>query len=289
MLRPAIVVNIKKYPNADHILHINNSTAPMFFDIENLMVVSIEGKSIGLKQRNSRKLLDSYKEHQLYELSRPCAQYEAETVPYIIQSRQDLFCEVVDVKFNIGNYNVSFTEEEMGFAEDFLSGKEVCIGVHLRSAEQWRDFRYINIKKNELRMVVIAEELARRIDGYVILFDMDYEYNGKAKNIVSLVESNVRNVWAVMSRMLFGVGPDSAGVHMFGSTGVPVYGVFGPTDPGIRLKYHNAYWPPRYSKCNMQYCWYHWPRCKYNIGCLNYRTSRFFAKDIMRKVGRFLI
>jgi hypothetical protein len=260
----------------------------MLEDIDRLKIVPLNGKSIGLKSRESRKIFAEYGKAQLYELSRPCAGYEEQVVPYIVKSRQDLFCEEVGVEFDIGNYAVSFTDDEMDFAYNFLTGKETCIGIHLRSAEEWRDFRYVNIKKNKLRMVGIVEELAKRFDGYVVTFDMEYKYEGRRKNVVSLVEQNIRNVWAVMSQMMFGVGPDSAGVHMFGSAGVPVYGVFGPTDPGIRLKYRNAYWSPKYRVCKWQYCWYHWPRCNRNIGCLNYRTSRFFAKDIMRKMSKFL-
>jgi hypothetical protein len=288
MLRPAIVANIKQRPQSEHILHINDLTAPIFSDIEGLTIVSLEGKTDKLRARRSQEKISEYGMHNLYELSRPCAKYEVENVPYIVKSRQRLFCEVIGVDFSYFNYDVGFTDEELDFAEYFLSDKYQCVGVHLRSAEAWRDFRYVNIMKDKLRMWNIVEGLAKKIDGYVVTFDASEEYTGRLKNIVSLVEPDIRKVWVVMSKMVFGVGPDSAGVHLFGSAGVPVYGIFGPTDPGIRLQYHDAYWSPRYKKCGKQFCWYWYVRCKHNIGCLNGRTSAFYVKDIMRKMGRFL-
>ena len=288
MLRPAIVANMKKYPRKDHVLHIRSSEAPMFSDIEGLKIVPIDGKSTLLRQRSSSKELAKYGKHTLHGLSTPCSVYESENLPYIIKSRQEIFCETVGVKFNYKNYSVSFTEEELDFANDFLFGCGGCIGIHLRSAEPWRDFRYVNIKKNKIRMFNVVEMLASKFDGYIVTFDGDKKYEGKAKNVISMASEGIRLKWAVASNMLLGIGPDSAYVHMFGATNVPVYGIFGPTDPKVRLRYPNSYYSPPYKKCKSQYCWYLYPRCRHNIGCMNSRTSVFYVRDILRKMGRFI-
>ena len=88
------------------------------------------------------------------------------------------------------------------------------------------------------------------------------------------------------------VGPDSWGIHAFGSTEVPVYGIFGPTDPKCRMLYSEPYWSPEYRRCGKQYCWY--KPCEDKITktkrfpCINSRTSLFYYNDIKRKLGRFL-
>jgi hypothetical protein len=214
--------------------------------------------------------------------------YETENLPYITKSRQEIFCETVGVKFSQCNYNVKFTNEELEAADNLLQKHSRCIGVHLRSAEKWRDFRYVNVAKRKIRMFNIVELLAKKFDGYIVTFDGGIKYDGRRKNVISFAEEDIRLKWAIASKMLVGIGPDSAYVHMFGSAGVPTYGIFGPTDPRIRLLYPNCYYSPRYYKCGYQYCWYLYPRCRYNIGCINSHASRFYVKDILRKMGRFM-
>ena len=141
------------------------------------------------------------------------------------------------------------------------------------------------------KMWDLVEYIAKRYYGTIVTFDTEWKYEGRLKNVKSLVHKNFRYVWAVMSRMLLGIGPDSVGVHAWGSTGVPVYGLFGPTDPRVRLKYpYIAY--PDIGGCpyHNQYCWYDICRKgnKPMVYCLNRRSVRYYWKDIKRKMGRFI-
>lgn len=286
MLRYAINASMRMRPKAEHHLVIFDSVAKMFSDIEGLIIHPISGNSSAEKIFNSAKIIDGLEPDKKYELSRPCADYECAVQPFVDKSRRQIFCEVVGAPYNLGSYNVRFSEEELDYADRILYGYGKCIGVHVRSAETWRDYRFYAVRHGRNRMWDLAERIAKEWGGYIVTFDHEYRYNGKLKNVVSIVDKDVRKVWATMSLMIAGIGPDSFGVHAFGSSGVPVYGMFGPTDPIIRLKYRNAFWSERWMDC--QHCWYNFSKCKNGIACLNRRTTKWYWDDIRRKMGGFI-
>lgn len=284
MLRPGIIGSIIKYPGNKHILHIFDKVADIFSDIKGLQIVPL--KSYNNKFDESRELLANYKSYKLFELSDCDAKYEMDNLDHIVKSRQEIYCDVIGVDFSKDNYKFNFTKDEMQVALDFIGDRQ-CIGVHLKSAEKWRDYRFVTIKKDQLKMWNIIDRLSKRYKGYIVVFDNNTKYIGKRKNIISFISKNIRHTLAVMSLMNIGIGPDSFGVHAFGALGIPVYGLFGPTNPAIRLKYNIAFWSPR-SNCDYQYCWYKYPQCPTGISCLNIRTSKFYVDDIYKKMSNFL-
>lgn len=299
MVRPAIIENMRRHPNERHVLHIRPAQACMFADISGLEIVELEGGSaldgiINLAlHRKSKELYEKYSKPAVYSLSRPCAEYEMKTMPFVDKSRQEIFCDVVGVDFDMRNYRVGFFDHEMEYADVFLKGMERCIGIHAWSIDDWRNYRFTAVKKGQNKMYALAEYVAGKFDGYVVLFDHERPYYSERKNIVSLVTKNVRNMWAVMSRMILGVGIDSFGVHAMGSVGVPVYGIYGPTDPACRLKYKyvasSADWCRK--RCKRKevlqggFCWY--KPCQHQT-CINNVLPSTYWKDIKRKLGRFL-
>ena len=283
MLRPAIIGHIKKYPHERHILHIMDCVAGIFEDIEGLEIVPLHGSSSNIRINYSEQKIRQYKNPIVFKLSDCDARYEMDHIDNLIKSRQEIYCDVVGVKFSKNNYNIKFTNEETQRALDFIDGRD-CIGVHLKGAEKWRDYLYVNIKKGQLKMWNVVDRLAKKYDRYVVTFDNHLQYKGSRKNVLSFISNNVRDTLAVMSLCKAGIGPDSFGVHGFGACGVPVYGMFGPTNPAVRLKYYNAFWCPR-GDCEYQYCWYKYTQCKNGIGCLNARTSKFYVDDFFEKLG----
>jgi len=271
----------------------------MFADIPGLEIIGLEGGSaldgiINLAMlHKSRLLSETYSEPAVYHLSRPCAEYEMKTMPFVDKSRQEIFCDVVGVGFDMNNYKVGFFDHELEFADIFLKGMQRCIGIHAKSIDAWRNYRFTVVKKGQNKMYALAEYIARRFDGYVVVFDHESPYYTNRTNIVSLVTKNVRYMWSVMSRMLLGIGIDSFGVHAFGSTEVPVYGIYGPTDPDCRLKYKyaasSASWCRK--RCKRKevvkggFCWYN--PCQHQP-CINNVLPGTYWKDIKRKLGRFL-
>jgi len=288
MLRIGILKNIKKHPDAKHILHIISNVVPIFTDIKNLEIVPLEGYNDNARKLESRKVAEGYKAFRLIELSDPCARYEIENIDFIDKSRQSIYAETIDPSLDISdmNYEFEFTNKEYHEALEFIDGRK-CIGVHLRSAEKWRDYRYRVIKKKTFRMFNIAEEIAKRYDGYVIVFDTGIKYNPKHNNVIMCIDRPIRVSMAIMSLCIAGIGPDSFGIHAFGALDVPVYGIFGPTDPSIRMKYKTVAWPEK-SGCEKQYCWYRYKECQSGISCLNDRTTKFYVDDFFEKLGGYI-
>lgn len=281
-LRQAIIKNMKQFPLKRHVVHIYKA-APIFVDIDGLEIVELRSVNYAKRIDYSQSFVKEYGRPKVFELSRPCAEYETENMPYVTKSRQEIFCDVIGVKYEDGDYDVKFFEEELEYADKFLRGRPLCIGVHVWSADKWRDY---------VRMPLLIERLAKEFDGSVVTFDSKWRYSGNQKNVISCTKSNIRKSWAVMSRMVFGIGPDSWGVHAWGSVGVPLYGIYGPTDPHCRLLYSDVHWSPRYDKCKHQYCWYT-PcqdrlRGKSRYPCLNVRTSGFYLRDIKQKMWGYL-
>jgi len=309
MLRPAIIGYMKKYPTYDVKLHIREPEACVFEDIEGLDIVPIstfsKSKSVisdkdsitrakrnRLKRYNySKQLIEGYNNPIIYRVSESCAKYEMEHIDNVDKSRQEIFCDELNVQFDMANYNVKFSLEEEQFADDFLGGISRAIGIHIQTADSWRDYRYMYLRKRQTKMWDLVDYIAKRFNGYIITFDKDCKYEGRQKNVKSLANVTFRQAWVVMSRMLLGIGPDSAGIHAFGSTFVPTYGLFGPTNPRHRMLYPYVGWPDK-GDCpfGKQYCWYNY--CQNNgkpmVYCLNRRSVKYYWDDIKRKMGRFI-
>jgi hypothetical protein len=293
MLRPCIVGNIHKFPNARHILHCLKSTSALVRDIVGLEIIefddSILGRSFDMQvyQRllaESASLVSKYgSDVKVYELITECA-YESENAPYVIEngkyvstgkkimlSRQALWCDQVGVSFDMDNYNVHFFDSELDYADSVMSKfqYEPMLMIHLKSADAWRSYKYPDS---------FIDYFAKRWDGLVVA--LDHEYKGIRKNVIMLNEKDIRKVWCLISKAHLLVGVDSFGIHASGSVNVQTYGIFGPTDPDTRLEYHKATSCGAYLKCDYQYCWYQ--NCKY-VPCMNARTPKWYWNDIERK------
>lgn len=304
MLRPAIIGNMRKYPNDRHILHIHHKVAPIFYDIQNLEIFELtgtkdpiprleyvsqpkffedeEGNKVRYKQSLYHQMIggDLTDDVEVYELSTPCAEYETKNMPNVQLSRQQIYCYVVGVDFSIDDYNVSFDNSEIEFADTFLrnfSGS--LVGIHPRSFDIWRDYRYMTLFDRRNKMTDLIKLISKKINGYVIVFDDSDDFIVN-KNVIRCYNKDVRRTWAIMSRMNLGIGIDSMGIHLMGSCDVPVYGIFGPTDPSKRLLYSNAGWNEKSFDC--QYCWY---RPCDSVYCMNSKSVEYYWDDIKRKMG----
>lgn len=310
MLRPAIIANMKRYPDKTHIIHSHADPACIYKDIENLIIVPIKqpftaDREVGIAWRRTQSNKISYNYwmiDNIYYLSSPCADYETENAPYkrvrrksksvviptgnqIYRSRQSIFCEVVGVDFDVNNYNVSFYPEELEYARSVLPDKEGVVGIQLKTSTFTRDYD---------RMSSLVDYIAKRVRLVAIT---DYNgrevYRGHADNVEFVGNANIRYTWAAISRLSLFVGTDSFGIHAAGSLGVPTYGIFGPTNPRCRLSHYKvAAWNDRFNLpilrrglkrgCGRQYCWYQ--PCESRL-CINYYSPEYYWKDIQKKLG----
>lgn len=188
----------------------------------------------------------------IYNLRYPCpaAIYEAQYSPYIAKSRQAIFAEACDVKFNGGGYNLKLSEEEINYPKE-LGLNDRYIMVHLRSHDRWRDYPKILVKALISRLM----SWGKRFDIQVITVDSVLDYGVKGAKGFHHVHLNI--IMGLVNGAMMLVGPDSSMIHLSGALGKKTLGLFGPTSPVVRMKYGQAYWLGDFKKCGRQYCWYH--------------------------------
>lgn len=201
----------------------------------------------------------------------PAAIYESEHNPDIIRPRQDIFCDHVGVRFDVDNYFLTLTEEE----KDIPLGEGMrYIVVQVRSHDWWRDYKHMNWLLAELARV------GRKRDFLVIT--VDSTVNPDVDGVKSYTHRSIRFVLGLISGALMLVGPDSAWIHAAGALEIPTLGLFGPTNPAVRLRYRNAYWmPPGLCRAGRQYCWYQ--PCVWRF-CL----ARLRPSKIIRRVKKIM-
>lgn len=191
----------------------------------------------------------------------PAAEYEAACNPYIDKSRQAIFAEACDVKFNGGGYNVKLSEEELNTSKDWNIGDRYVM-VHLRSHDKWRDYPKILTQALLIKLV----KLGTKHDFEVLSVDSVFDYG--IKKVRAIHHTHLNSIMGIIAGAMMLVGPDSAMVHIAGALDVDTLGIFGPTDPEIRLKYSRAYWMKGFERCGRQHCWYCPCRNKYCLKTL---------------------
>jgi hypothetical protein len=290
MLRPAIIGSIKARPDDRHILHCLRSTSAIFRDIQSLEIVEFEdgklAKAFDYEEyckliAESRQITNKYgKDINIIELISESS-YESENAPYNIEngkyiatsnrielSRQEIWCQAIGVPFGIDNYDIKFFPSELEFVDKVIKGFPDALVIHLKSIDAWRTYHYAD---------AFIEYFAKKWDGNIIL--LDHVYKGLYSNVIEL-KTDIRKVWAVISKCKALIGIDSFGIHASGSTGVFTYGMFGPTDAKCRLLYSKAVSSSSYNKCGLQPCWY--KPCRH-VPCLNARKPSWYWDNFNEK------
>lgn len=210
----------------------------------------------------------------------PAAVYEAENNPHIDKSRQSIFAEACGVKFRGNDYGLEITEEERDTASDFGFNDRYMV-VHLRSHDKWRDYPELLTKALLVKLV----KLGHKYDIEIISIDsvLDYDIRG----VRAIHHTHLNSVLGIMSRAMMLVGPDSSMVHIAGALDRNVLGIFGPTDPEVRLKYGKANWMDRFDRCGRQHCWYCPCKRKFCLKTLQPKTIKNRVQNILEK-GRLI-
>ena len=278
MLRPAIIANMKRYPERRHIIHTYADTAPIYKDIDNLEVVTIkESKALNHEKANvyrlgvSLRLALKYDSvANFYALSSPCADYESERSPFDAREkhRTKYFFERFDgylptllprlkskdiVKRMAVPTGRSIIKSRQQIFCDVV-GVPFTLGNYnvqfSMEEEQYAnsivgdvgDFVAVNLKAStpvrDYKYMDALVDYTAARENAVCITDYDAEYRGKRSNVFLIGNKDIRKAWAVISRAKWFIGPDTFGVHAAGSTGVSTYGIFGPTDPKCRLTHY---------------------------------------------------
>jgi len=199
----------------------------------------------------------------VYRLHHPCpaAVYENDNCPHIYKSRQEIFAEACDVKFDINNYNFALHEDELNVPEELMLPERYVV-VQLRCHDRWRNYWHMKWFLHEIAKV------GRKKDFGVVTIDAEMDYG--IKDVVALHHIPLNFLFGVIKKSRLVIGPDSSFGHVGGALEVPVLGLYGPTNPHVRLKYKRAYWMPKFRRCKRQYCWY--KPCKFRL-CMNFKPK----------------
>ena len=198
----------------------------------------------------------------------PAAEYESLACPGIYKSRQAIFAEACGVEFDRDYYNFVLHDDELE-APVLMDLPERYVVVQLRSHDRWRNYRY----NKWLLYNLVAT--GKKFDFGVVTIDANQWYD--IKGVRGIYQTPMPFIFGVLAKALLVIGPDSSFPHVAGAMGIPVLGLFGPTNPIVRLHYEHAYWMPRYSKCARQWCWYH--PCEHRF-CMTYKPREIVDKAV---------
>lgn len=269
MLRPVIIENMRLYPGSSHIIYSKLPYGNIYKDIEGLDIININSNNKDVV--NDIKSKHDEKETKVFNVYNTCALFEHDHKGHIDKSRQEIWADEVRIELDKLDYNVKFSDQELEYADRFIGSKNI-ITLHLTSADLWRDY----IHKEGL-----IDFIATNYNGYVFIMDSGYKYYGDRANVIINNNILIRDVWSIVSKSKLLIGIDSAGIHLSGSVGVPTFGLFGPTDPKIRLKYNNVGWLDNSELCKNKSmpCWYQPCKGKY---CLDIKPKDVWDSVIKR-------
>ena len=209
-------------------------------------------------------------------LSNPCPSsiYEASNEPNIYRSRQELFCEACGVQYKIENNRLFVTDHDNMVARKAIPFDQYVV-VHCSSNSKFRDLPHYH---TDYLIKLLSERLEPSNMG-VVLISHGWKYkHHKRKNIIRVLQPPLSHTIAVINNSMGLIGSDSMGIHVAGALGLPSYGIFGMTNPEMRMAYPKADWYRRYNRCHRQYCWYH--PCVFRF-CLKAINMKHVADDFL--------
>ena len=215
--------------------------------------------------------------YRLYEPD-PATIYEAEYGQYITKSRQSIFSEACEVKFRRENYKLQLTDEEKDIPRT-LGLNDRYIILHLRSHDRWRDYHKITTKA----LLSKLYRWGKKRDIQVVTVDstLDFEVSG----VRAFHHMHLNTIFGVINGAMLLIGPDSSMVHVAGVMGQNVLGIFGPTNPMVRLQYNKARWIGSFPRCKRQYCWYRPCSKKFCLSTLRPGKIANAAINILETIG----
>jgi ADP-heptose:LPS heptosyltransferase len=205
------------------------------------------------------------------ELNVICAMVETRTQPNVTQHRTDIWCDAARVNPSSRRPILNLTRDELTWGRawaDHHLGNGVRVGVVLNtmsSARSWPHADHFAVDCMEMGYKVLTIDSCKRVHD----------------QIPALIGRNIREVAAVVAHLDAVVTPDTGLLHLAGTMGTPVLGLFGSTDGDVRMReYAGSYTiPSRLVKCGP--CWY-------NNSCLREKDkSKHF--ECMQRISRKLV
>jgi ADP-heptose:LPS heptosyltransferase len=199
-----------------------------------------------------------YKHHVLFEVVTNADEHADQPHPVdAMLTRIGLDPAQIDAELKV--VRPGFTDGEIAQAQAEVAGRKLGI-YQMSAAGKIRSF-------GPDQSIANLTELAKAFPDmhWIALFDtfVDNSYRMKAEacgcdNVRPMFFQNLRELWALTSQAALVVSPDSMMVHVAGCMNIPCVGLWGSTDPRVRVKYyknHVALW--KHEACPAAPCFQH--------------------------------
>ena len=218
------------------------------------------------------------------DLNVVCSITESAQQPRVTEHRTDIWCRTAGVNPSSKRPILHLEPEELAEGASWCNqrlGDGVRIGVALSTMDPARDWLY-------------AAEFAQRLQllGYKVC-SIDLKKKAHTK-IPAMLGMHIRQVAAAVAHLDAVVSPDTGILHVAGALGVPVLGLFGPTDGALRMReYPGSYTNPS-ALVTCSPCWYlHGCRKEAPkepekwFGCMKRITPEFVLHELEEMLMRF--
>jgi ADP-heptose:LPS heptosyltransferase len=193
------------------------------------------------------------------DLNTSCVDYEwaaSKTPEGIQRPRVDLWCDAAEVNPSSKRPVYLVKPEEAAWAQEYKEKhwpKMPIVGMGLNAADKKRSV------PQEI-LFGIAQKLLEQ-GYYPVTIDTTLTYRG----VDRIIGKPLAQVMALMGQMDVVVTADSGILHMAGALDVPLVGLFGSTDPEMRMNHYRGSATVGKSVVPCSPCWYDYP-CIRNAG-----------------------
>lgn len=177
----------------------------------------------------------------------PCARHESKGSA-VDKGRVQIFLEAAGFEYHGQVPRLMLSEEDRRAVENMRDGTlrigvSTVSGTYGNRLDGWRDYPY-------------GEALAKKLAHFG---EVHWLHTSPPKSVkIHWERAGFVDLKRLVASMDMVVAIDNGIAHLAGALSVPLFGMFGPTSPWLRIKgYPKAHWIPKYEKCGRAYCWYH--------------------------------
>ena len=220
------------------------------------------------------------------DLNVVCALTETAQQPNVTEHRTDIWCRAAGVSPSSRQPILCLTKEEREEGQRWVEerlGAGVRVGVVLSTVDPARDWPHAT---------AFAWDLLAR--GYkVVTIDKCRPLH---PSVPAMLGMHIRQVAAAVEHLDIVVTPDTGILHVAGALGVPVLGIFGPTDGALRMREYAGSWVNGRAVASCSPCWYlhgcqrenpqdqdKWWACMKRVSC---SMVRFELERLLERFGK---
>lgn len=211
-----------------------------------------------------------------------CAITEGKQQPNVVDHRSDIWARAAHVTPSSMRPILNLKPEELAWGRQWCDenlGEGVRVGVALAAVDPMREWPH---------SAAFCTDLQRA--GYKVC--SVGEHQRASDHIPAVIGRRIRETAAIVAHLDGFVTPDTGLLHVAGALGVPVLGIFGSTDPLLRMREYPGHFVQPKKLVSCACCWYTYP-CKKNEDvrmhkvCMQRVTRELVMCELETMLGRF--